>query len=49
MSAPIFNIPQCQASCNVSKLAGAAVLLASDASSFTTGSDYGYDGGFTYV
>lgn len=31
------------------ELAGAAVLLASDASSFTTGSDYGIDGGFTCV
>lgn len=31
------------------ELAGAAVLLASDASSFTTGSDYVMDGGFTCV
>lgn len=31
------------------ELAGAAVLLASDASSFTTGSDYVMDGGFTSV
>lgn len=31
------------------ELAGAAVLLASDASSFTTGSDYVIDGGFTSV
>jgi NAD(P)-dependent dehydrogenase (short-subunit alcohol dehydrogenase family) len=31
------------------ELAGAAALLASDASSFTTGSDYVMDGGFTSV
>ncbi|MDR0361482.1 MAG: SDR family oxidoreductase, partial [Planctomycetota bacterium] len=31
------------------ELVGAAVLLASDASSFTTGSDYVMDGGFTCV
>ncbi len=31
------------------ELCGAAVLLASDASSFTTGSDYVMDGGFTCV
>lgn len=31
------------------ELCGAAVLLASDASSFTTGSDYVIDGGFTCV
>ncbi|MDR1612003.1 MAG: glucose 1-dehydrogenase [Planctomycetota bacterium] len=31
------------------ELAGAATLLASDASSFTTGSDYVVDGGFTCV
>lgn len=31
------------------ELAGAAALLASDASSFTTGSDYVIDGGFTSV